>query len=309
MLGTRSRTGAPLRTVICRRCGLAWSDPRPHDARSFYETAYRVEYKGTYEPSPQHVLRAGKTALDRLSRMPPLGDAPRRMLDAGSGGGEFAYLLARLGHHVRGIEPNRGYAEYSIRQYRLAIDVGFVQDVALEPASFDVVTAWHVLEHTESPSSVLEALARALAPGAVMVVEVPNVEATCQSPANTFHEAHLYSFNVASLTGVAGKAGLEHVGHTLSPDGGNITMRLRRRESQPAGGPPPIPGNCERILAIVKGHTNLRHFATAHPYRRVFDRLRRSLAERSNVTRLTRGGRRLLDAFYDEAFGNRAGAP
>jgi len=302
VLATRSRTGAPLRTVICRACGLVWSDPRPHDARQFYEADYRVEYKGSYEPRPKHILRAGKVALSRLGKIQDLLDGGRkRVLDVGTGGGEFAYLLSRLGHDVRGVEPNRGYAEYSIREYGLAIDVGFMQDVALPAESFDIITIWHALEHTESPSSVLDRLRRALSADGVLVVEVPNVEATCQSPKSTFHEAHLYNFNVASLRGVAEKVGLREVRHAISPDGGNITMLLRGDPSRP--GPAKgasIPGNCARISGIVSRHTDLRHYATHHPYARAWGRLTRSVNEKREIAQLD-GGRRLLDSLYSRA--------
>jgi SAM-dependent methyltransferase len=303
LLATRSRSGAPLRTVICRACGLVWSDPRPHDARQFYEADYRVEYKGAYEPRPKHVLRAGKVALSRLAKVKDLlAGGRKRVLDAGTGGGEFAYLLARLGHDVRGVEPNRGYAEYSIREYGLAIEVGFVQDAALPPEAFDVITMWHALEHTESPSSVLDRLRGALDPDGVLVIEVPNVEATCQSPKSTFHEAHLYNFNVASLRGVAAKVGLEEAGHALSPDGGNITMFFRRAPGAGAPRGTPIPGNCARVAGIVSGHTGLRHYATRHPYVRAWQRLGRSLSEKRELRRLG-GGRRLLDSLYSRALG------
>ncbi|MGH8696433.1 MAG: class I SAM-dependent methyltransferase [Burkholderiales bacterium] len=304
VLATRSRSGAPLRTVICRACGLVWSDPRPHDARQFYETDYRVAYKGAYEPRPKHVLRAGKVALSRLEKIRSLLDGGRkRILDVGTGGGEFAYLLSKLGHDVRGIEPNRGYAEYSVREYGLAIDVGFMQDVALPAGSFDVITIWHALEHTESPSSVLDRLRRALGAGGALVVEVPNVEATCQSPTSTFHEAHLYNFNVASLRGAAEKVGLEETHHMISSDGGNVTMFLGRRPSgtdAPQGAP--IPGNCARISGIVSRHTGLRHYATRHPYARAWGRLQRSLNEKREIAKLG-GGRRLLDSLYSRALG------
>ncbi len=47
ILSTRSRSGNPL-TVICRACGLVWSDPRPHDARQILtEAEYRLAYKNT----------------------------------------------------------------------------------------------------------------------------------------------------------------------------------------------------------------------------------------------------------------------
>ncbi len=304
MLATRSRSGAPLRTVICRSCGLVWSDPRPHDARQFYETDYRVEYKGAYEPRPKHILRAGKVALSRLEKVRRLLDGGRkRILDVGTGGGEFAYLLSRLGHDVRGVEPNRGYAEYSIREYGLPIDVGFAQDALLPPEAFDVITMWHALEHTESPSFVLERLGRALDADGVLVVEVPNVEATCQSPKSTFHEAHLYNFNVASLRGVAAKVGLEEAGHALSPDGGNITMLFRRRApATEARQGTPIPGNWARVSTVVSRHTDLRHYATRHPYVRAWQRLGRSLNEKREIARLG-GGRRLLDSLYSRALG------
>jgi SAM-dependent methyltransferase len=289
--------------VICRSCGLVWSDPRPHDARQFYEADYRLEYKGSYEPRPKHILRAGKVALSRLEKVRDLLVGRKRILDVGTGGGEFAYLLSRLGHDVRGIEPNRGYAEYSIREYRLAIDVGFMQDVALPAGSFDVITIWHALEHTESPSSVLDRLRQALGADGVLVVEVPNVEATCQSPKSTFHEAHLYNFNVASLRGVAEKIGLEEVRHAISPDGGNITMLLRGRSSgRGLPGGTPIPGNCARIAAIVSRHTGLRHYATHHPYARAWGRLQRSLNEKREIAQLG-AGRRLLDSLYSHAPG------
>jgi hypothetical protein len=163
---------------------------------------------------------------------------------------------------------------------------------------------WHALEHTESPSAVLDRLRRALRADGVLVVEVPNVEATCQSPKSTFHEAHLYNFNAASLRGVGGKVGLEEVRHALSPDGGNITMLFRRRATgtgAPQGAP--IPGNCARVAAIVSRHTDLRHYATPHPYVRAWERLRRSVGEKREVAQLRAGGRPLLDSLYVSALG------
>ena len=62
VLATRSRSGAALRSVCCVRCGLAWSDPRPHDARAFYEDEYRVAYKQTAEPKPNPTTKMNTAA-------------------------------------------------------------------------------------------------------------------------------------------------------------------------------------------------------------------------------------------------------
>lgn len=298
ILSTRSRSGNPLRTVICQACGLVWSDPRPHDARQFYEAEYRLAYKNTYSPKPKHVVRAGKVALSRFGKIAQLLSSQKTVLDVGTGGGEFAYLLQSLGHVVNGIEPNRGYADHSIQQYGLTVRVGFVQDATFDPASFDIVTIWHVLEHTEDPGFILARLRSWLKPDGVLVVEVPNVEATCQAPRNTFHEAHLYNFNVVSLRRLAKKQGLYETSHLISQDGGNITMFFTRAEplitDQFCA---VIPGNCEWISRIVRQHTFLRHHLSPSPYVRVWQRLCRSLEERRETV-APNSGKAILDVLY-----------
>lgn len=303
VLSRRGRSGRPLRTVACVNCGLVRSDPRPHDVRRFYEDDYRLAYKGTFAPRRKHVVRAGLVALARLQAIAPHLHGRMRVLDVGSGGGEFAYLLQRAGHDVRGIEPNRGYAEYASREYGLDIARGFVGDAPLADAEFDLITIWHVLEHTEDPAAVLAKLGRALRPGGTLVVEVPNVEATCQSPRSTFHEAHLYDFNIATLERMAMKAGLRPVTSGLSDDGGNITA-VFHPDVASAGAERDwsLPGNHQRVAAIVRGHTRLRHWLSPHPYRRALRRLRRMLAER-RATRGDASGRQLLDALYARALG------
>ena len=298
ILSNTSRSGKPLRTVICRSCGLVWSDPRPHDARQFYEDEYRISYKQAYRPKPKHVLRAGHVALSRFEKIDRLLSGQKAVLDVGTGGGEFAYLLQSLGHRVSGIEPNKGYADYSIQEYGLAVQVGFVQDAAFAPESFDLVTIWHVLEHTEDPGSVLALLRSWLKSDGMLVVEVPNVEATCQAPHSTFHEAHLYNFNVVSLRRLAKKQGLHEAWHLISRDGGNITMCFTSQKPPVEGSDESvIPGNYEWIMRIVLGHSNLRRHLTPLPYMRAWQRLCRSLAERRE-TGGAKNGKALLDSLY-----------
>ncbi|WP_260839372.1 bifunctional 2-polyprenyl-6-hydroxyphenol methylase/3-demethylubiquinol 3-O-methyltransferase UbiG [Methylomonas koyamae] len=296
VLSMRSRSGAQLRTVICDQCGLVWSDPFPHDPRQFYEEEYRLDYKKTYAPQAKHILRAGRVAIERHDKIKHLLQSRKTMLDVGTGGGEFAYLMQALGHDIQGIEPNKGYAEYSKAQYQLNLQVGFVQDGDFTDASFDLITIWHVLEHTADPGSVLGFLRKLLKPDATLVVEVPNVEAVCQSPASSFHEAHLFNFNVQTLQKMGEKAGLHAVGHLLSADGGNLTMFF-----QPAAAAAAtdwrLPGNAERISTVVKGHTNLRHYMRAAPYLRFVKKLQRTIAER-NLSQQVADSKALLDQLY-----------
>ena len=279
------------------RCGLVWSDPFPHDPRCFYESDYRISYKGTYSPRPKHILRAGHVALSRYRRIQGLLSARRVAIDVGTGGGEFAYLLQTLGHDVQGIEPNKGYAEYSIREYGLKVQSGFIQDAVFPNNTFDVITLWHVLEHTEDPYAVLAKLHALLKPEGVLVIEVPNVEATCQSPKRSFHEAHLFNFNVRTLSKLAEKASLVAQEHSISADGGNITMFVSKARASVKERTFAIPSNSERIISTVRRHTAFRHYVSGDPYVRLYRRVAQSLREQRD-TRDFQGGKQLLDRLY-----------
>ena len=300
VLANHSRSGKPLRTVICKDCGLVWSDPLPHNPRSFYEDDYRVAYKGTFTPKPKHILRAGKIALQRRDLLGKwLPSQPLKILDVGTGGGEFAYLLQTLGHNVYGIEPNKGYADYSRREYGLHVQVGFIQDIQQPDQSFDLITIWHVLEHTENPNAVLSKLYALLKPQGSLVVEVPTIEATCQSPKSTFHEAHIFNFNLDTLRKLGAKAGFSVVEHKTSADGANITVFFQKNAEAISGEVLKLPGNAERITSIVCNHAAFKHYLTVWPYSRFVSRMCRMLNEKLE-TQSFDNGKKLLDRLYQK---------
>jgi 2-polyprenyl-3-methyl-5-hydroxy-6-metoxy-1,4-benzoquinol methylase len=277
---------------------MVWSDPFPHDPRHFYAEDYRLNYKNTYAPQAKHILRAGKIALGRYQKIKHLLAEPKTILDVGTGGGEFAYLLKSTGHELFGIEPNKGYAEYSIAEYGLNLHVGFIQDHQFSPASFDIITIWHVLEHTENPYSVLCTLHDLLKPEGVLIVEVPNIEATCQSPKSTFHEAHLFNFNSETLTTLGKKAGLISNNQLYSEDKGNITLFFSKGEQPLVTNENwTINNNAERISRTVLNHTNWQHFLSPIPYQRFFKRLFNARAEK-NTIRQFNTQEKLLDQLY-----------
>jgi SAM-dependent methyltransferase len=303
VLSLRDRDGAPLRTVACAGCGLVRTDPMPSavEIDRFYSERYRLDYKQAYSPSRRHLLRAGRVALDRLSRLPALPAGARRALDVGAGGGEFAYLLGRTtGLAVQGIEPNRGYAEHAARELGLDLQIGSFVDAQPGEGCFDLVTMFHVLEHLRDPAAALGRVRDWLAPGALAVIEVPNVEATCQAPEHLYHFAHLYNFNPATLQRLGERAGLRPVGCWISPDGGNVCVTFRRPDaSAPVDDPVPdgrLPDNARHVLAIRRSHTRVAHYASGQPLARAWRRLRARAAESREIRVLPDSPRALLDA-------------
>lgn len=101
--------------------------------------------------------------------------AGKRVLDMGCGAGLLAEPLARLGAAVTGIDAAAEViAAARAHAGRLAIDyrVGGVEAIAGE--RFDLVTSLEVIEHVVDPQVFIEGLARALAPGGLMVLSTPN---------------------------------------------------------------------------------------------------------------------------------------
>jgi 2-polyprenyl-3-methyl-5-hydroxy-6-metoxy-1,4-benzoquinol methylase len=289
------RDGGYLRTVICRRCGLVYVDPRPNSnqIRDYYEQRYRLDYQASYQPKRKHVYRAGKAAVDRFHRLVTILIPRCRVLDAGAGSGEVVYVLRAMGYDASGFEPNEGYARFAAEVLGLPVTQSFYQEAPIEPESQDVVTMFHVLEHLESPYDALRHARQWLRPNGRLLVEAPNVEALCQWPRSRFHRAHLHNFSPATLEMVGRRAGYSVVSTSVSSDGGNITVAFQRGATpSPASGE--MPGHYERVSSIVRRHTSFRHLFSPFPYARPFRQVATWLEERREVGQ-NRSPREILD--------------
>jgi SAM-dependent methyltransferase len=300
-LGGRDRDGRRLRTTICRRCGLVWSNPRPseEDVRRYYSREYRLDYKGRATPSLRHIARSGRGALNRIRGLSPFLKKGARVLDAGAGGGEVVYALRKLGFEAVGLEPDEQYARHARETLGVPVTTGFVQDAEFPPAGFDLVTIYHALEHVEDPAGILARLRRWIAPGGLLLVEVPNVEARCILPGHRFHFAHFYNFNRVTLEATGRKAGFEPLQTTTSPDGGNL-IGIFRAGSPRQTAAIDFEGNYARVAGIVRGHTTTRYYLSAAPYSGPIGRLRAYLIDRA-ATRGHETARQVLDGLIEKS--------
>ena len=231
----------------CRGCGLLYQRPRVHD--DALALCYPDCYPRHQEPSPRvpfkgsparvravrHALatRLGYRAFDD-GAVPPLTRAraawlaPRlrwscppwrgegRYLDVGCGSGGSLGVARALGWKtVAGIEVDAPAAEKA-RRFADRLHVGDVASAPFSPASFDLVTAFHVLEHLPDPVGDLRRMLTWLAPGGLCVLEVPNAGGL---GASLFGAAwsglelprHLWHFTPESLAALVRRAGGEIV--------------------------------------------------------------------------------------------------
>jgi 2-polyprenyl-3-methyl-5-hydroxy-6-metoxy-1,4-benzoquinol methylase len=299
VISERARDGSGLTVVLCQECGLARVDPLPDagELAEFYRENYRLLYKGTYQPKPYHVLRNARVAADRVRQLGDLLAPDLRVLDAGSGSGEFLYLARAAGCRVTGVEPNLGYANYAREELGLEVHVGLVGEQSLNGGSFDRITLYHVLEHLPAPLHALRNLASWLKPEGLLVVEVPNLESTCEHPAHRFHRAHLFYFTPASLSRCGQLAGLAAVRTEVSGDGGNVFMVFRRGEETQ------LVSQAASLSYRQRGAW--RYWLTPATYARGSRRLSRMAGERLAARRYT-SRRAILDAVA-ESVGSRHG--
>jgi len=96
------------------------------------------------------------------------------ILDVGAGSGHFLERCRAHGRKARGLDPSP-VAVGSARARGLDVAAGDVASfAAANPDAFDVVTAFHVVEHIERPVEFVAALARLCRPGGRVIVALPN---------------------------------------------------------------------------------------------------------------------------------------
>lgn len=167
-----SLAGATFELLRCGACGTAVTagEPTPelHDSGAY----------GGGTPRLHRLAMPALRAFDR-QRLRLLGPLPapadgRRLLDAGAGRGRFVAAARAAGYDATGIEPSE-------RGVRAAAALGApvervgIEAAAIAPASIDVVTLWHVLEHVSQPPEALTRIAGWLPTGGSLLVGVPNI--------------------------------------------------------------------------------------------------------------------------------------
>lgn len=101
------------------------------------------------------------------------------VLDIGCGGGLVAEPMARLGAHVTAVDASaRNIAVARAHAAGQNLSIGYrattAEQLAEEGASFDVILALEIIEHTADPASFLASCRRMLRPGGILVLSTLN---------------------------------------------------------------------------------------------------------------------------------------
>lgn len=153
---------------ICENCGMVSTGEKPDV--SVYDYAYAHRYE-EYEGLPTTKLLM-QIRSKWLTDFVPKGSA---VLDYGCAVGAF----------LRSVSQDYICTGYDINPEAIKIakklngKCRFTdnEDEALQPKTYNAITMFDVLEHTENPKAVLEKIVRSLKPQGFLFVSVPNLDA------------------------------------------------------------------------------------------------------------------------------------
>jgi 2-polyprenyl-3-methyl-5-hydroxy-6-metoxy-1,4-benzoquinol methylase len=224
--------------VACYLCGSKRSSKRKgrvrdnpsikiHECDScslVYLTAFeRDDTVAFYQEGGMHGGAESALSVDRWLRETTRDDRRRfesfreqitskNILDFGCGAGGFLFQARSVAESVAGVE-----LEERLTSHFQSNALSVYADIDQFPLGqkFDIITAFHVVEHLPDPRSMLKKLKERLTPGGKIIVEVPSADDALltlyESDAFsrfTYWSCHRYLFNAHTLSLLADQAQL-----------------------------------------------------------------------------------------------------
>lgn len=217
------------KVVRCRRCGLVYLNPRPHEEEigQYYPDG---EYTCFSHPRPTEALGKGHHFIQMADAV---GLRSGRVCDIGCGVGDFLAAAHVSGWQVAGIEPNPHALQACQARLPNAPVFATLAQAAFTDRSFDAVTLWHVFEHLPSPTAALKEIWRVLRPGGLLGIAVPNFGSferriwgkrwiAIQAP------THLYHFESHTLMRYLQDGGFQTLSITQASGANSLAANLLR---------------------------------------------------------------------------------
>jgi SAM-dependent methyltransferase len=208
--------------VECQNCGLAYINPRPsqEEMGKFYPETYswkenvgggsslarllkRVERGYRY-----HLLKGEVSKVERVYTK-----RGGKVLDIGCGTGDRLDVFRSKGFETVGVETSDS-ANYAKTYLTLNVTRGDLFSACFPSECFDIITLYHVLEHTHDPVKECEEIRRILKPDGLLVIQVPNRESLQYRFFKKRWAAFdvprdLYYFGTGTLTSLLKKVGFD----------------------------------------------------------------------------------------------------
>jgi len=218
-----ANVGVTLQVVQCACCGLVQLNAT---AVPYFRDVIRAN---AYSPAMAEFrlkqLHAWLTAIN--------GFQGKKILEIGSGRGEYLELFRQLGVHAFGVE----HAASSVAVATAAghtVEQGYLGDAGttLGNGPFDAFVSFNFMEHWPDPGAVLANLHAQLMPGAVGLIEVPNFDMILKAQLfSEFIPDHLFYFTAETLRFTLERFGYEVLTVDSIWSDYILSARVKKREA------------------------------------------------------------------------------
>jgi 2-polyprenyl-3-methyl-5-hydroxy-6-metoxy-1,4-benzoquinol methylase len=230
----------------CRTCGLVSVSemPPPEALRDVYGEAYfrnaRSDEVGydDYEADRDCIVRTANRRLDVIEWHT---SHRGRLLDVGCALGFFVEAAVRRGWHAEGLDISEHATSYARDVLGVEARTGTLHEAGYAPASFDVITAWDVIEHVPDPVAELRFMRTLLKDGGLLVLSTPDIGSLVARVTGSrwmgfkLAEEHLVYFDRNTLTLALAQGGFEV--ERVKPIGKDVSLEFFTRRLRLYAGP------------------------------------------------------------------------
>ncbi len=209
-----SNTQEEFTIVSCETTGFLFTNPRPEekDISKYYDFEDYISHTNKQSDFISKLYQKVRT-LSIIKKYKLISELVRskKILDIGSGTGEFLYYMKSKGYDTYGVEIAKKARELSIKNHKL-----FIKDSlsSLKENNFDIITMWHVLEHVYDLDGYMKKIKSLLNDNGILIIAVPNHKCFDQKFygkhwAGWDVPLHLWHFDKESMLKLSNKYGFE----------------------------------------------------------------------------------------------------
>ncbi len=192
----------------CIDCTLRFTQnvPDAFHIAAYYESADYISHSNTskgfvnklYHTVRYFTLNSKKNFVEKFCNK-----ESKNLLDVGAGTGAFAATMQKAGWNVTALEPDKTARENAKKELNIS-PYPSEELFNLKPASFNVITLWHVLEHVHDLHNYINTFFSLLKDKGCLIIAVPNYTAYDAREYSASWAAydvprHLYHFSPASM--------------------------------------------------------------------------------------------------------------
>ncbi|MCF6348305.1 MAG: class I SAM-dependent methyltransferase [Flavobacteriaceae bacterium] len=176
---------------IDKESELLVTTPRPKDKDlgKYYESEDYISHSNSKKSLLNKVYQIVRsyTIKQKIKLINSFNETDKKILDIGTGTGDFLVACKNSGWIVNGVEPNKdarvlANTKLQIDNHKIYKDVEELKlhschlersrETAL--STYDVITMWHVLEHVPNLTEYVSNLKQLLKPNGTLIIAVPN---------------------------------------------------------------------------------------------------------------------------------------